>query len=73
MAENPALRVRVSLPDGHHTVAAVTAERGGWKVLDTEPNTKSGMPRPRKPRKRAASKPRGNTVAATPTPAEPKE
>jgi hypothetical protein len=71
--ENPALRVRVSLPDGHHTVAAVTAQRGDWKVLDTEPNTKSGRPRPRKPRKRAAPKPRGNTVAATPTRATTEE
>lgn len=32
--QNPALFVRVSLPHGHFTVPAATAERCGWRVLD---------------------------------------
>lgn len=79
MSENPALRVRVSTPTGHHTVTAVAAERAGseWRLLKQDALDKSGRPlpfKPRvdvedapKPRKKRTPKPRADLVAATPT------
>ena len=64
MAENPALFVRVSTPEGHFTVSAASAERAGasWRVLKQDPFTKAGTPRP--------PKLRVDLVAATPTDSE---
>jgi hypothetical protein len=76
--------VRVSLPHGHFTVPAATAERGGWTVLKQDAVDKSGRPLPPKPRetveaalatpkrrKKAAPKLRDETAAATPHPEAP--
>jgi len=77
MAENPALFVRASTPNGHRTVSAVAAARAGWQVLDAPAVDGSGRPRPPKPRvavegapkprKRRTPKLRAPKVAATPT------
>lgn len=63
MAEDPALFVRVSLPDGHHTVPAAVAELGGWTVLGTDALDRTGHLRRHKPR---TTKPRDDLAAATP-------
>jgi hypothetical protein len=78
--------VRVSLPHGHFTVPAATAERGGWTVLEQGALDKFGRPLPPKPRetveaalatpkrrhkKKSAPKLRDETAAATPTPEAP--
>ena len=63
MADNPATFVRVSLPSGHYTVPAVTAERGGWRVLKRDALDKKGRPLP--------PKLRDDKLAATPTPTDP--
>ena len=52
--------VRVSLPHGHFTVPAATAERGGWRVLKQSAYDKHGRLRP--------PKLRVDNVAATPPP-----
>jgi hypothetical protein len=62
MAENPALFVRVSLPHGHFTVPAATAEAGGWRVLKRDAVDSDGRPLP--------PKLRDDPDAATPTPTE---
>lgn len=72
--------VRVSLPHGHFSVPAATAERGNWTVLKQDATDKFGRPLPPKPResieeaaatpkrrKKAAPKLRSETAAATPT------
>jgi hypothetical protein len=75
--------VRVSTPRGHFTVPAATAERAGsaWRVLKQDAVDKFGRPLPPKPResvetalatpkrrkKKAATKLRDETAAATPT------
>ena len=72
--------VRVSLPHGHFSVPAATAERGGWQILKQDAVDKFGRPLPPKPResveeakatpkrrKKAAPKLRSETAAATPT------
>jgi hypothetical protein len=80
VAQNPALRVRVSTENGHHTVTAVAAERAGsrWRVLKQDAVDRDGRPLPPKPRvdvedapkprKKRAPKPRDDNAAATPTP-----
>lgn len=62
MAENPALFVRVSTEDGHHTMPAASAEGAGsgFRVLKQDALDKSGRPLPFKPRE--------DTLAATETP-----
>jgi hypothetical protein len=59
MADNPGTFVRVSLPHGHFTVTAVTAERGGWRVLKRAALDAKGRPLPPKLRE--------DKLAATPT------
>ena len=72
--------VRVSLPHGHFSVPAATAERGSWTVLKQDAVDKFGRPLPPKPResietaaatpkrrKKTAPKLRSETAAATPT------
>lgn len=58
--QNPAVFVRVSLPEGHYTVPAAIAERGSWRVLKQGALDKKGRPLPPKPRE--------DKLAATPTP-----
>jgi hypothetical protein len=59
MADNPGTFVRVSLPHGHFTVTAVTAARGGWRVLKRDALDAKGRPLPPKLRE--------DKLAATPT------
>ena len=59
MADNPGTFVRVSLPHGHFTVTAVTAARGGWRVLKRAALDAKGRPLPPKLRE--------DKLAATPT------
>lgn len=80
--ENPDLRVRVSTPEGHFTVTRVVAERGGHTVLKQDALDQFGHPLPaklrvdmedtpkaakRKAARKATTKPRVDTAAATPT------
>jgi hypothetical protein len=80
MAENPALRARVSTPNGHITMSVATAAKGGsrFRVLKQDARDKFGRDLPPKPRVEVEDAPpprkrkntqelRDDTAAATPT------
>lgn len=80
MSTTPSRFVRVSLPHGHFTVNRVTAERGGWRILQQDAVDRDGRPLPPKPRvevkdapkprKKRAPRLRDDNDAATPTTSE---